>query len=261
MPDWLSTLAIVCVLTALFMLSLGGGARVQRIASRGRSADGAGAGFIVGATLGLLSLLIGFTLALSLDRFEVRRQLVSEEANAVQTVWMRDQLLDAPYRGQLDTLLRAYVRSRLQLPNAGQAQAALDAQDARDWAIRQRVWQATGAALETPSGARLTMAVLQATNVMFDLAGDRRAGLEAQVPDSVLAALVIVAAIAAAVTGYGLEASGRRHLLASAGLFAAASLIIALIIELDEPRTGLIRVPQAPFERVAATMLNAPPVQ
>jgi hypothetical protein len=187
--------------------------------------------------------------------------MVSDEANAVQTVWMRDQLLDAPYRSQLDGLLRAYVRSRLRLPNVGQAPAALDAQDARDWAIRQRVWQVTGAALQTPNGGRLTMAVLQATNVMFDLAGDRRAGLEAQVPDPVLAALVIVAAIAAAVTGYGLEAGGRRHLVASAGLFAAASLIIALIVELDEPRTGLIRVPQGPFERVAATMLNAPPIQ
>ena len=52
---------------------------------------------------------------------------------------MRDQLLDAPYRGQLDTLLRAYVRSRLQLPNAGQVRAALDAQDARDWAPEQRI--------------------------------------------------------------------------------------------------------------------------
>ena len=106
------------------------------------------------------------------------------------------------------------------------------------------------------------MAVLQATNLMFDLAGDRRAGLEAPgKPDPVLAALVIVAVIAAAITGYGLEAGGRRHRIASTALFAAASLIIALIIDLDEPWAGMIRISQAPFERVAASILNAPPVQ
>ncbi len=265
MPDWLSTLAIVVALTALLMLSLGAGHWVYRAASRGRSDEdagaSAGAGSIVGATLGLLSLLIGFTLALSLDRFEVRRTMVSEEANAVQAVWMRDQLLDAPYRGQLDSLLRVYVRSRLRLPEIGLGGAALDAQDARDWAIQQRIWQLTGVALETPNDARMTVTVLQATSTMFGLADDRRATLEAQVPTPVLVALLIVAAVAAAITGYGLAAGGSRHLVASVGLFAAASLIIALIIELDEPRTGLIQVSQAPFERVAASILNALPVQ
>ena len=63
----------------------------------------------------MLSLLIGFTLALSLDRYEVRRHLVGEEADAVQTVWLRDHLLDQPYRGALDALLRDYVKERLRL--------------------------------------------------------------------------------------------------------------------------------------------------
>jgi hypothetical protein len=263
MADWLLTLAIVCGLTALFALSLGAGGRLYRVASRGRPADGAStsAGFLVGATLGLLSLLIGFTLALSLDRFEARRLVILKEANAVQAAWLRDQLLDAPYRGQLDSLLRTYIRSRLQLASIGLDPAALDAQGARDWAIQQRIWRETAVALQTPNDTRIAVPVLQATNEMFGLTGDRRAALDAQVPTPVLAALVIVAVIAAAITGYGLEAGGRRHRIASTALFAAASLIIALIIDLDEPWAGMIRISQAPFERVAASILNAPPVQ
>jgi hypothetical protein len=266
MLDWLGTLAIAAVLTTLFALSLGIGWRLMRRRDRGASdgaSDGAstGAGYIVGSTLGLMSLLIGFTLALSLDRYEVRRRLVGEEASAIQTAWLRDSLLDQPYRSQLDGLLRAYIRGRRLLPLAGLDPAALDAQDRRSEAMQQRIWQVTAQALSTPNDARMTTVVLQATNAMFDAPSARRAALDAQVPSPVLAALVIVATIAAAITGYGLAAGGHRHRIASLGLFMVAALIIALIIELDEPESGFIRVSQAPFDRVADAILSAPPAK
>jgi hypothetical protein len=262
MLDWLGTLAIATVLTALFALSLGLGWRLMRRLDGGAD-EGAstGAGYLVGATLGLMSLLIGFTLALSLDRYEVRRRLVGEEASAIQTAWLRDSLLDQPYRSQLDSLLRAYIRERRLLPLAGLDPAALDAQDRRSESMQQRIWQVTAQALSTPNDARMTTVVLQATNAMFDAPGARRAALDAQVPAPVLAALVIVGVIAAAITGYGLAAGGHRHRIASLGLFVVAALIITLIIELDEPESGFIRVSQAPFDRVADAILSAPPAK
>ena len=42
-----------------------------------------GAGHIVSAALGLLGLLIAFTFAMAADRYEARRHLVMEEANAI----------------------------------------------------------------------------------------------------------------------------------------------------------------------------------
>ena len=70
--------------------------------------------------------------------------------------------------------------------------------------------------------------------------------------------VILVASIAATLTGYGLRAGGHRHGIASAGLFVAVALIISLIVELDEPRTGFIQVPQAPFDRAADAILRAP---
>jgi hypothetical protein len=259
--DDLWTLAIAAIMAIAFVLSLAGGWRLYQTLNRGRPDDGAstGAGYLVGASLGLLSLLIGFSLALSLDRYEARRRLVGEEASAIQTVWLRDLLLDEPYRGQLDALLRDYIRERRTLPQLSLDAHTLDAEDKRTEALQARIWQATAAALKG-GDPRMTTTVLQATNDMFDLPAARRAALDAQVPGPVFMTLVLVGLIAAALTGYGLAASRRRHLVASSGLFMAAALISTLIIELDEPRTGLIRVSQAPFERTAATILAMPPV-
>jgi purine-cytosine permease-like protein len=93
---------------------------------------------------------------------------------------------------------------------------------------------------------------------MFDLPSARRAALDAQVPPPVLWTVIVVAVIAAILTGYGLAAGRHRHRLASSVLFVAVALTITLIVELDEPRSGLIRVPQTPFDRTADAILSAP---
>lgn len=257
-PNW----AIAIILAAVFVLSAELGWRLYDTPGRERD-DGitAGAGYIVGASLGLLSLLIGFTLAMSVNRYEIRSNLVVQEANAISTTWLRDQILDQPFRGRLDALLRDYVRERRSLASVGMSPAALDAADQRTGALQQRIWQETTAALRAPDAAALTTPVLQATNQMLDLPGARRAALDAEVPPAVLWTLVLVAIIAAAVTGYGLAAGRHRHLATSSALFVAVALVITLIIELDQPRSGLIRVPETPIDRVADMILNAPAVR
>ncbi len=256
-PSW----AIAILLAAIFLLSLEGGWLAYQRLRRAGEGGSTGAGYIVAASLGLLSLLMGFTLALSLDRYEIRRNLVVDEAGAISTTWLRDQLLDEPFRGRLAALLRDYVEERRGLATVGTTEAALDAADRRADALQQRIWQETAVALRAPGSAALTTPVLQATNAMFDLPPARRAALDAVVPPAVLWTLVIVAILAALTTGYGLGAGGHRHRLASGGLFLAAALIISLIVDLDEPRGGMISVPQDPLDRTAAAILSAPPVR
>jgi hypothetical protein len=253
-----SVLAII--LAVLFVLGMEAGWRVHALLWRGRAADGAatGAGYVVSGSLGLLSLLIGFTLAMSLDRYEVRRGLVVAEARAISTLWLRDQALDQPFRGRLEGLLRDYVKERRALPSVGLSAAALDATDRRVATLQAAIWQETLAGLRAPGASPFVTVVVQATNQVFDLPAERRAALDAQVPPPVLWVVVAVGVIAAVLTGYGLGAARHRHGLASAGLFVAAALAITLIFELDQPRSGLIRVPQAPFDRVAASILAGP---
>ena len=57
----------------------------------------------------LLSLLLGFTLAMALKHFDDRRDLVVEEANAIGTTSLRALTLPEPARCEVLELLREYV--------------------------------------------------------------------------------------------------------------------------------------------------------
>ena len=67
----------------------------------------------------LLSLLLGFTLALALQHIDYRRELVVDEADAISTASLRAQVLPEPYRGKVLELLREYVGARLAYSSAG----------------------------------------------------------------------------------------------------------------------------------------------
>jgi hypothetical protein len=181
-PSW----AIAIMPAAVFVLSVEAGWRLYGALRDDPNGATTGAGYIVCASLGLLSLLIGFTLAMSLNRYETRSHLVVDEASAISTTWLRDQMLDQPFRARLDVLLREYVAERRTLASVGTSQSALDAADQRAAALQQRIWQETMAAPRTPNGLPVANTVLLATNEMFDLPAARRAALDAEVPAPVL---------------------------------------------------------------------------
>ena len=59
-----------------------------------------------GAVLGLLALMIGFTFAMALSRFELRRDAVLDEANAIGGTALRARLLPAPHNAECLRLLK-----------------------------------------------------------------------------------------------------------------------------------------------------------
>src|SRR5258708_4099835 len=68
--------------------------------------------------IGILGLLLGFTVSMAVTRFEVRKHLVLEEAQAIGTAHLRTQLLPATEGKEIADLLRAYTNVRV-LPEAG----------------------------------------------------------------------------------------------------------------------------------------------
>ena len=72
-------------------------------------------GYVVSAVLALMGLLLGFTFALSVDRFETRRALVLQEANAIGTAYLRSQALTEPHRSRMSKALVDYTNNRIAL--------------------------------------------------------------------------------------------------------------------------------------------------
>ena len=215
----------------------------------GDKIDGDGAGHLLGAALALLGLLIAFTFSMAASRYDARRSLVVDEANALSTTYLRIQTLDEPLKGRLSALVLDYGEVRRAFFAVGDDAARLAAVDQKTDALQARIWADTVAAVRAAPAATVNPALLQTVNETFDLATSRRAALDARVPAAILRSLVIYALVAAGMLGYVLAANGRRHVVASTALFVLIAVAITLILDLDRSRSGTVTVSQAPLTR------------
>lgn len=115
----LGLFAAMCAAAALGILL-----KVQRNRRRDASEADGQEGYIVSAVLGLLALLMGFTFSLAVDRFDARRALVLQEANAIGTTYLRAQLLIEPHRSRMTDLLVRYTDNRILLAKAPRRKSA-----------------------------------------------------------------------------------------------------------------------------------------
>jgi hypothetical protein len=198
------------------------------------------------AILGLLALLLGFTFSLALNRYETRRELVVQEANALGTTWLRVQLLEPPNKAVLSGLLRDYLDVRLAWSEASTAPQLA----ARTAMLEQKLWAATGQAVRTDPSPQLSRALMDAMNESFDLASARAATRVAHVPDRVLDVLLLYALLSAAMLGYASAAKGKPQRIATSAVMVLLTLAMVMILDIDRPRSGAIEVSQQPLEEL-----------
>jgi hypothetical protein len=253
-PIWAIGLGLFALLIGMMLLGITVRRRTERkAASRNEDAQ---EGYIVSGALGLLALLLGFTFAMAIDRFDTRRSLVLEEANAIGTTYLRAQLLDEPHRGRLSRLLAGYTASRIRL-------AAADARDERRALMaqsddyQQRLWAATVAAVRPIRALAVSARFVDAMNATIDAGAARVASRRAHVPSRVLVMLAVYMLITAYILGYAMSAARRRS--ATAVLLGLTTLAYTLILDIDRPTGGRVLESQAPMEDLLAMMRKSPP--
>ncbi len=172
---------------------------------RRRKASGSGLatdnqeGYIVSGVLGLLALMLGFTLAMAVDRFDTRRLLVLQDANAIETTYLRAQLLDEPHRARISKLLVDYTDNRIVLGTAKRGENAKLLADNDRMLID--LWAATAAAFETIADLDFSTAFIDSVNNVVELDAARKASRLAHVPTTVLAVLAIYIVVTGGVLG------------------------------------------------------------
>lgn len=237
-PLWILLIAIFAAMA--LARELGAWARRRFGRDAGEGDPPADESVILTAVLGLLALLMAFSFGMALNRHEARRELVVTEANALGTAYLRTSVLDDP--GRLRALLRQYAEIRLTYGlNGGGVQAAAEQATSQ---LQPAIWneavRRVGPNRQTP----LAGFVLAPLNEAFDAAGSRKAALAARLPPSVLVTLALYMIASGAVLGYLICGVRLRHRAASLALFALFALALGVILDLDRPRGGLIRVPQ-----------------
>ena len=206
------------------------------------------------AVLGLLALLIGFTFAMSLTRFDARRDAVLNEANAIGTTALRARLLPAPHNTEALKILREYVSVRLEIAHRVVSPAELDALIARSNELQEALWQVAKTVAAKEPGMVPTGLFIQTLNEMIDDQSKRLTALRSRVPNIVLMALYGAAAIAGAFVGYARGLGARSSRIPAYVIIVLVSAVILLIQDLDRPRTGFITISQQPMIDAAASI-------
>jgi len=196
------------------------------------------------AILGVLGLLLGFTMSMAVSRFELRRQLALDEANAIGTSYLRTELLPAPEGPELASLLRQYIDVRVQYGTMGNDLSQLESLRTQAARLQSEFWERAAAyGRKDPNPVKAGL-LLESLNQAIDLESARRMAFQNNVPETVIYVNGIVGILAAILVGYSFGLNGRRQILSMFVPALAISLVLAVIVDLDRPRSGFIRETQ-----------------
>lgn len=232
---------LACSLLAAMLVCLEIGHRIgsRRAAPEGEAGQ-AGFGVVEGAVFALLGLLVAFTFSGALSRFDDRRKLIVDEANAIGTAYLRIDVLPEAAREEMREKFRQYLDSRLAAYRAVPDMDAVAAELARANGMQQQIWSR---AVTLSAGSQSTaMLLLPALNQMFDIAATRTAASRMHPPHVVFGLLFSFSLLGALLAGNAMAgARSRRWLHSLAFAFALASAVY-VILDMEYPRLGFIRV-------------------
>ena len=196
-------------------------------------------GVILGATLTLLGLIIGFSFSMAISRYDQRKLYEEEEANAIGTQYLRADLLPPADAARVKALLASYIDQRI-LFYTTRDDERLRQVDAATARLQADLWSAVVApatAQPTPTAA-LAVAGM---NDVINSQGYAQASWWNRIPIAAWALMVGIAVCCNLLVGYG-----ARNVKAEGGLLVVMPLIVAisffLIADIDSPRGGVIRV-------------------
>jgi hypothetical protein len=191
------------------------------------------------SVFGLMTLLVAFTFAGAGVRFDNRRMLIAQEANAIEKAYLRLDLLPPESQAQLREDFREYIRGRLavmrNLPNMQAVNTDLNQLST----LQRKIWEeAVDATRRSNSTAQKL--VLEALNEMIDVATLQTVGVISHLPSLVVVLLVLTALLSSFLAG--MSVSGARDWLSRVIFAIVISSAIYVVLDYEYPRAGFIRV-------------------
>jgi Protein of unknown function (DUF4239) len=254
--DYLPIWGLFGATVVIALLSIEGGYRLGRYRHRHRDDEKeAPVGAIVGATLGLLGFILAFTFGLASSRFNSRREIVVEEANAIGTTYLRAGLLPNNRGVKIRKLLGDYVDARLEVVQTGNIEQALRRSDE----LHRQLWKEAEAAGQEHPDSIVAGLFIQSLNEMIDVHSKRvMVGLQNRLPGDLWATLYLTTILTMVGVGYHEGLSNSRRSLAILVLVFTFSAILTLVADLDRPQEGFLIVSQQAMIDLQKMMNDAP---
>lgn len=238
LPLWgVFVFTLVLVLAAVEIGYLGGRRRHRRVTGEKEGPVGA----MVGSTIGLLALMLGFTFSFAANRFDVRRTVLIDETNAIGTTYLRADMLPEPHRTEIRSLLRGYTDMRLEGAKTQDLAGVLKHSDE----IQQKLWaHAVALGRESPNSIVVGL-FIQTLNETIDIHAKRLMIVtRTRIPTPIWSVLYLVAFISLLGLGYQSAISETSRSPAVFMIAIAFSLVICLVADMDRPQEGAIKLSQ-----------------
>ena len=236
---------LVLFLGMLLMLETG---RRLGIARRRQETDSdrSNLSTIEGALFAVFGLLMALTFTGAAARFNEKRLLVAAEVNAIQTAYLRLELLPKEQRLALEDVFRQYVESRLEAYRKMPDSQAAAAEMAKAERLQKQIWTSAVTATELPGAHRdAGKLLLPALNNMIDITTVRAMSLQIHPPTIIYVLLFGVALVCSLLAGYRMASAQHRSWLHMLGFTVITVVVVYVILDLDYLREGLIRLQTA----------------
>lgn len=195
--------------------------------------------------LGLLALILGFTFSMSLQRYNSRNQAVINEANAIGTALLRTELLPPPYDSLIFNQLQDYIDLRLQINIIDLTDVAeRHVLNSKTDKLQNQIWHNAVLASGKSENKVTTGYFLAALNDAIDAKGMHNAALQLHVPEVILLLLFAVFITTGALMGYSSGLGHARTYIPTILMSFMICLVVFIIIDLDRPKRGMIKVSQ-----------------
>jgi len=237
--------ALLLLIGMLLLLEIGRRYGVRRRPKESEGERG-GLGTVEGAVFALFGLMVAFTFSGAATRFNEKRMLTAEEVNCIETAYLRLHLLSPRTQPALRELFRRYVDSRLEtyrrLPNM----VAAEMEMAESKKIQEEVWnEAVAATRLSDSHPSAGLLLLPALNNMIDISTTRTMALQLHPPRIVYALLFGLGLICSLLAGFRMSSGQHRSWLHILGFTLLTVIIVYVMLDVEYPRAGLIRLESA----------------
>jgi hypothetical protein len=195
---------------------------------------------VLGATLTLLSLLVGFTFSMASSRYDQRKNFEEDEANAIGTAYARADLLASADAIKVHQLLRDYNALRIRFYTTSDT-AQVRALNVATLRTQSQMWEAVSAAARASPTPVLALSAATSMNDAINSQGFAQAAAWNRIPMGAWVLLYALGAVATAMIGYRFRL-GARHYMLMLILPGIMSTALFLIADIDCSTHGVIRI-------------------
>ena len=210
-------------------------------------------GTAVGAMLGLLAFMLGFTFSITASRFADRKDLIIRQANAIGTLYVRASMIPEKQKLEIRKLLHEYIDLLLNINYASPEQ--ISKVNARTSKIHVGIWKQTATLVQEDMDSELRTFFSGAVNELMNIGRERKTvSFVFRVAGMLWTSLFVLTAVCMFAIGFQVGSYGTRRIFDMPLLAAAFALVIVLIADMDSTGVHHLKASLQPLKDVQELM-------